>query len=87
LQRVTQIKDWKGIRNSSQQLTGNDIIDAINNYVKTTGEDNNMTDMFEAIMDPYTFARFFSPFAKIVAPVGIATGLSVPELHSDKKTK
>lgn len=67
--RGTQIKDWlKMSRN--RDITTDELRNAAKNYVKDTGLDNNMTEMFDKIYDWEKAAKWFSQYASaIAAPV------------------
>lgn len=69
--RGTQMKNYY----NSDELTGSMLKQAGKKYVKDTGRDNNITDMFRSILDYDAAAKWMSAHAKgFAAPTLITTG-------------
>lgn len=73
LARGTQLKNWLGITDPNKALTASDIKLAKKHYVQTTGNDNNMTEFLDSIVDPEKAAKFLSYATCTAAVVAPAT--------------
>ena len=63
--RGTQIKDWLKMSHN-RDITTDELKNAAKNYVKDTGLDNNMTEMFDKIYDWEKAAKWFSQYASAI---------------------
>lgn len=72
--RGTQIHDWLG-HSGNEPITTQELIDASQNYTKTTGVDNVMTEFFKGIKDYDKMAKWLSENA-IQYGLPITTGIS-----------
>ena len=84
-QRATQIADYLGLK-KGEPITPEKLRYAIDNYIKDTGMDNNMSEFFSTIKDIDAAAKWMSAFHKAVVPGAISTA-TYKALQPRKKKK
>lgn len=85
VQRATQIADYLGLK-KGEPITPEKLRYAINNYIKDTGMDNNMSEFFSTIKDIDAAAKWMSAFHKAVVPGAVSTA-TYKALQPRKKKK
>ena len=69
--RLTQLKNYFGIRDPHQPITVDQWNYARRHYVNDMGADNNMQQLFRAVIDPKAFLDWINP--KVASTVGLTS--------------
>ena len=85
-QRATQIADFLKLK-KGEPITSEKLKYAMENYVKVTGMDNNMTEFFSTIKDIDAAAKWMSAFHKAIIPLGVSGTVTYKTLKPRKENK
>lgn len=85
-QRATQIADYLKLK-KGEPITPEKLKYAMENYVKDTGMDNNMTEFFSTIKDIKAAAKWMSAFHKAIIPFGVSGTVAYKTLKPRKENK
>lgn len=85
-QRATQIADYLKLK-KGEPITPEKLKYAMENYIKDTGMDNNMTEFFSTIKDIKAAAKWMSAFHKAIIPIGVAGTATYKTLKPRKENK
>jgi hypothetical protein len=88
-ERAAQLKDYIAQKNNIPlnkdfKITESQLNDAIKNYVKDTGLDNNMTQMLSSLKDKKGFLKAMNKYALSITGIGAGTVLQNEQNKSEK---
>lgn len=69
--RLTQLKNYFGIKNPNQPITVDQWNYARRHYVNDIGADNNMQQLFRTVIDPKAFLDWINP--KVASTIGLTS--------------
>lgn len=84
-QRATQVKDFLKLK-KGEEVTPEMLQYAIDNYVKDTGMDNNMTEFFNMITDLEAAAKWITVHGKAMIPISVGA-TAYRKLNPRRKNK